>query len=549
MSVLRFFRTVRFLQVRQVTARVLMALPARVIPQNSKKYVACEPVSKWTSFKINIDRINNNGEFVFLNRRKKVEFPIDWEPDSEVLLWKYNLHYFDDLQAVNAEKRSALHQRMLCDWVTANQNIRELGWSPYPTSLRIVNVLKTWLDGTPIPDPIMQNVALQAEVLSKRLETHLLANHYFANLKALLFAGLVFGNYSWKSLALRELVEQLREQILPDGSHCELSPMYHGAVLVDVLDIINVVRAYEEAESATLLNMLEEAAVDQLVFLDLMTHDNGDLAGFNDCASGVIPPVDRIYQYARQLKIPESNSEKGGSLQVNDLRHSGYVVCKRGRDKLIFDAGPIGYASNPGHAHADTLSFELSINSKQAIVNCGTSEYEKTERRYWERGTQSHSVVQIGEQDSSEVWSTFRVGRRASVLERQVTIASDSALLSAKHDGYERLGKRREVARSLKFGKGYLIIQDSVSGMKSGWVSRFHFHHEASLEITDHKLVIDRDAFSLKVNLAGMRYQIKNYEHGIEFGMLRSAKALEIFAESTRVELKFEWETNLDLTL
>ena len=27
---------------------------------------------------------------------------------------------------------------------------------------------------------------------------------------------------------------------------------------------------------ATLLNMLEEAAVDQLVFLDLMTHDNGD---------------------------------------------------------------------------------------------------------------------------------------------------------------------------------------------------------------------------------------------------------------------------------
>ena len=138
---------------------------------------------------------------------------------------------------------------------------------------------------------------------------------------------------------------------------------------------------------------------------------------------------------------------------------------------------------------------------------------------------------------------------RASVLERQVTIASDSALLSAKHDGYERLGKRREVARSLKFGKGYLIIQDSVSGMKSGWVSRFHFHHEASLEITDHKLVIDRDAFSLKVNLAGMRYQIKNYEHGIEFGMLRSAKALEIFAESTRVELKFEWETNLDLTL
>ena len=38
---------------------------------------------------------------------------------------------------------------------------------------------------------------------------------------------------------LRLMVEQGREQILPDGGHYERSAMYHAIALVDYLDVIN----------------------------------------------------------------------------------------------------------------------------------------------------------------------------------------------------------------------------------------------------------------------------------------------------------------------
>ena len=68
----------------------------------------------------------------------------------------------------------------------------------------------------------------------------------------------------------------------------------------------------------------------------------------------------------------------------------------------------------PGHAHADTLSFEMSIDSKRLVVNSGVSTYSSNEERLLQRGTPCHSTLNYGNLNSSEVWSSFRVGRRAN---------------------------------------------------------------------------------------------------------------------------------------
>ena len=61
---------------------------------------------------------------------------------------------------------------------------------------------------------------------------------------------------------------------------------------------------------------------------------------------------------------------------VTHLKSSGFFVWREEQNYLVMDAGQVGPNYLPGHAHADTLSFECSINGEQVIVNSGISEYQ-----------------------------------------------------------------------------------------------------------------------------------------------------------------------------
>ena len=114
----------------------------------------------------------------------------DWDGDTLEKLWRYNLHYFDDLNAQDAATRKDWHRALLVRWVRENPPATGTGWEPYPTALRIVNWIKWSLAGNELPDECLESLAVQTRWLAKRLEIHLLGNHLFANAKALVFAGL-----------------------------------------------------------------------------------------------------------------------------------------------------------------------------------------------------------------------------------------------------------------------------------------------------------------------------------------------------------------------
>ena len=81
----------------------------------------------------------------------------------------------------------------------------------------------------------------QALWLEKNIEYHLLANHYFKNGKALIFAGMYIAGQDaerWLKKGRQIIASELEEQILPDGGHFERSPMYHAMILEDCLDIL-----------------------------------------------------------------------------------------------------------------------------------------------------------------------------------------------------------------------------------------------------------------------------------------------------------------------
>jgi uncharacterized heparinase superfamily protein len=241
-------------------------------------------------------------EFRFLNESRICAEPEDWSMPGASKLWVYNLHYFDDLNAVNAVERTVWHEDLIARWTSEIAACEGVGWEPYPTSLRIVNWIKWTLRGGALSSTAIDSLAVQARALRQRLEYHILGNHLFANAKALVYSGLFFSGEEardWRNKGLEILNQELKEQVLDDGGHFELSVMYHSTFLNDLLDIINVFRAYGHDAPQEWL----ETAARMTNWLDVMSHPDGEIAFFNDAAFGSAPTIEDISGYAERLSI------------------------------------------------------------------------------------------------------------------------------------------------------------------------------------------------------------------------------------------------------
>ena len=415
-------------------------------------------------------------------------------------------------------------------------------WEPYPTSLRIVNWIKAWLGGLHIKKPSLKNLFIQAAFLEKRQEKHLLGNHYFSNIKALLFAGVFFGNTRWVADAEKTLLNEIPEQILQDGGNFELSPMYHSIMLVDLLDIYNLIRAYPDRISSKLDFILEKFIPKMLDFMESMSHPDGSVSFFNDSSIGIAPSKSKIEKYAERLgfSIKSINSNKP---QFIDSNHCGYFSAIEDGNKLIFDASPVGPDYLPGHAHADTLSFELSIGTDRVFVNSGTSEYGLTSSRLNQRKTKSHNTVEVNGKDSSQVWSDFRVASRARIISRFAKYENDQTIkLEATHDGYKSKFGGCFHTRQLTFSKTYLKVFDSLQGEFKYAKSRFHFHPNLNVSFDRDILIVEGSKFILQSNLIGKLASLVDSFWYPEFGIEIPNKVLEVDFTNSQLEILFDWE-------
>lgn len=420
---------------------------------------------------------------------------VGWTGGARNKLWRYNQHYFDDLNARSHENRYEWHKDLLSRWVDANPPSEGDGWEPYPTSLRIVNWVKWSLSGHNLPKECVESLAVQARWLMRRLEFHLLGNHLFANAKALVFAGLYFNGpeaNNWLSKGCGILKPQLAEQVLADGGHFERSTMYHALALEDILDTINVLRVYgAQNRLSEVLADLEQIVEPMRNWLVAMSHQDGEIGFFNDSAIGVAPSVSELSNYAARLGFIESPVlrplDPNDSVTVKSLSTSGYVRIDADSACLLLDVAPIGPDYLPGHAHADTLSFELSVSGQRVFVNSGTSVYGIGAERLRQRGTSAHNTVMVGRKDSSEVWSGFRVARRAYPLGLRVDFQTEQVTVHCAHDGYQKM-LRPPVTheREWKVSFRQLDITDrllpATTSTSHTAEARYHLHPDIRIE-------------------------------------------------------------------
>jgi uncharacterized heparinase superfamily protein len=407
-----------------------------------------------------------------LNHEADISAPSAWNDPAQAKLWLYNLHYFDWLGAECDAERTKWRRALVARWIAQNPPGHGNGWEPYPLSLRIVNWIKWALAGAPMAPEWLDSLAAQARWLARRLEWHLLGNHLFANAKALVFAGLFFEGAeadAWLAAGLDILAREVDEQILADGGHFELSPMYHAIIFEDLLDLINLAEATGGAGGSP-VGRWRTTAGRMARWLAVMTHPDGEIAFFNDAAIGVAPSPAALGAYAARLGVAPLAAPGEG---IVHLAESGYVRLARGDAVALLDIGRIGPDYLPGHAHADTLSFELSIAGRRAIVNGGTSAYAGPIRAR-ERATAAHSTVEVAGLDSSEMWGAFRVGRRARVFDVAIHDGADGLEVSAAHDGYRFLAGRPIHRRRWRLEDGLLEVRDEVAGGSRRALARFH---------------------------------------------------------------------------
>lgn len=505
MTISRSIRTVSHLKPSQVFwqawHRVASAAenPSRFSSKGAPGFPGCrwEPLASFLPPGVQADDSTNlsGGKITFLNLPKNTGWPPDWRNGDMPLLWQYNLHYFEWLWAFSGGSFD-LSKRAVLDWIE-NYSLKKghRGWDAYPVSLRLINWCAFFFgehreltESDPVLEKrLWESIWLQTEWIYGHIEYHILGNHIMENAAALSMVGACFGGkdaVKWREKGLELLEEQVKEQVLDDGYHFELSPMYHSRIFYLMLTLFNTgdVRIQSIIE-----NILESMAF----ALSKTTHPDGQIALLNDSALGIYNTPRELFEFGIKTgaldKIPEAVS---GAWSLSSAGYYGYT----GADgfSIICDAGNLGPDYIPGHAHADMLSFEMSIKGYRVIVDSGVYNYECGGARRYCRSTRAHNTVEIDGRDQAEMWSVFRVGRRGHVEDVRWEQSAGGFELSARHNGYRHLSGGSEHTRCFALTDGqFLRITDTVAAKKEVECrSYLHLHPDCRCEIKNNNEVL-----------------------------------------------------------
>lgn len=457
--------------------------------------------------------------FDFLNCKHTFENGVKWNYSKNGKLWVYNLNYFEFLHQKDIGVEVGL--ALINDFIDNYGNLKD-GKEPFPTSLRLMNWIKFCIVHNVSDQRIAESIALQTTFLMNNLEWHLMGNHLLENAFALYMASFYLKSEDLNTNSLSLLMHQLDEQILKDGGHFELSPMYHSLMLYRLLDCINLVKSNFQTIQRTELGFLEDKAESMLGWLKTITFENGSIPLLNDSAQKVAPESRKIFEYAERI---------GVQARQKALSDCGYRVFKVEKIEAVVDVGPIGPDYIPGHAHCDMLSFVVNIDRHPFLVDTGTSTYEKNNQRTKERSTSAHNTITFEDREQSQVWGGFRVGNRA----RPQIIDEKANFIIAQHDGFNSSGVIHK--RSFAFTDHQMEIRDElVSKYLEKGKAFLHFHPDVNISVEGNN--VKSELANITIFNADGIYQ-KEYNYAPEFNKLTTAtKVCIAFTSELIIKLK-----------
>jgi uncharacterized heparinase superfamily protein len=383
-----------------------------------------------------------------------------WQHAGAPRLWRFHLHYWDWAGGLGEPDGRAVFARLWRSWQASADYRNSDAWHPYPAALRAwswCGLHRELVAGSDLEPAFTAALAAHAGFLRRHLEYDVGGNHLIKGLKAVTGLAVFLGDERLLRQSRRRLARQVRKQVLGDGGHFERAPAYHVQVLADLIDVANLLQAAGREPDAGITAAIEAMRR----WLAAVLTPGGQVPLLNDGY-----PVDHGLLAALRLKPgPEpapAPAITAGPLLV--LPETGLVRAVAGGWHLLADVGPPCPRSLPAHAHADTFGCLVHVDGVPLLADTGTSTYEPGPVRGYERSTAAHSTVQVDGADSTEVWGTFRAGRRARVSGLAAEASRVGIRCEAVHDGFRHLPGRPRHRRRWTLTVGGLLVEDAVTG-------------------------------------------------------------------------------------
>jgi uncharacterized heparinase superfamily protein len=262
---------------------------------------------------------------------------------------------------------------------------------------------------------------------------------------------------------LKAFERELATQILADGGHVSRSPSLQLRVLQDLIDTRAVLRSAQIEAPVVLKGAIERMAP----MLRFFRHGDRRLALFNDSLEedGVL--IDLVLTRSEAKGRPPAHAPD-----------SGFDRLVASKSLVLIDTGKPPVRGFDDHAHAGTLSFELSHERERIIVNCGA--YRGPRPNWWRvaRASAAHSVLVVADTNSVEIRADGTLGRIPATVARERAEHEGQQWISATHDGYrERFGLIYSRQLFLSADGEDLRGEDQLTGLPgAAFAVRFHLH-------------------------------------------------------------------------
>jgi uncharacterized heparinase superfamily protein len=373
------------------------------------------------------------GKVVICDRRSPFEMT---PPSDEWAVILLSFSWLRHLRAADSAITRANARSLIDDWINLQGGWHPVGWRLDILSRRVI----CWLNQAPfvLQDAdarfyrrFIRSLSRQARYLRRSLKQSRDGLPRLQALIALTYATLCIQGQSGNLRpSARKLIDELREQILPDGGHISRNPGALIELLADLLPLRQLFSARELQPPSALNN-----AIDRMMpMLRFFRHGDGNFAQFNGMGPTAVDLLATVLAYDDARGTPVSNAP-----------HSGYQRIDAGQTALLMDTGKPPPLAVSQEAHAGCLSFELSWKQHRLVINCGLPAVNKETWRQVARATAAHSTVTFNDKSSCHflesgsfrklLFGTPIVGGPHNVpVEREDT--AEGARLQASHDGY-----------------------------------------------------------------------------------------------------------------
>jgi uncharacterized heparinase superfamily protein len=442
----RWLRTIRNLNFTQIAGRI----PRRLISRTIRTI----PTSHAPSLRCQFEQSNPEvlGDFAKREARRASSRLATMAPS--------HLHDFEKTYGFEA-----LAGRL---WQNGTSAIQ-----PYPSAVRARNlaiasrlIASGTLTASFSIQELERELARCCRAIMLQLEIDILGNHLLEDAFGLLCAACVTRGPEaelWWLVGSGVLYWQLHQQFLPDGAHFELSGSYHLWLTAALLLVIGLACQAGRAVPEEWTTMAAHACGYALA----IEAPDGTFPLFNDASLDAGPSIRCVVELAEWagvdvLRSPRIEIQQVGEFRATHCLDSGWLMLAGPDCWLAIDAGADGARNQPGHVHADALTFELWLAKTRAIVDYGVESYERDDARKRTRATSSHNTVVVGGQDTCEVWAAFRVGRRQTAMVECLSVTASKIRIIVHHDGYRHRGSLHQ--RVFVLEPFRLRIEDMLSG-------------------------------------------------------------------------------------